>query len=187
MTWDDKADAKLRALWAEGLSTAKIGERMGITKNSVIGRAHRLGLPGRASPIQAAGPRDLRAVRERVENRRKRVVDLDKEGRATGEIAAMLGVHITTVREALAALGRARPAGRRRAPLPAKVEPVPAQPVRIGRSTCRWPIGEPRTPSFRFCEAPAVQGKSYCAACCAKAYVRPLLAGEAMAPRGWVA
>jgi len=37
---------------------------------------------------------------------------------------------------------------------------------------CCWPIGDPGTPGFRFCEAERAPGKPYCPACCTKAYVR---------------
>ena len=50
MEWNEDAIAKLRALWAEGLSTAEIGRRMGVSKNAVVGKAHRLNLPSRPSP-----------------------------------------------------------------------------------------------------------------------------------------
>lgn len=52
MEWTDELIARLRALWQEGLSTAEIGRRMGITKNAVVGKAHRLDLPARPSPIR---------------------------------------------------------------------------------------------------------------------------------------
>lgn len=38
--------------WDQGVSTAEIGRRLGRSKNSVIGHAHRLGLKRRASPIK---------------------------------------------------------------------------------------------------------------------------------------
>ena len=53
-TWNDERDATLASDWAAGFSTAEIGQRMGISKNSVIGRAHRLRLPSRGSPINLA-------------------------------------------------------------------------------------------------------------------------------------
>lgn len=37
--------------------------------------------------------------------------------------------------------------------------------------TCQFPIGDPKRDNFRFCETPAVEGKPYCRACCAIAYV----------------
>jgi GcrA cell cycle regulator len=49
--WTEERDEQLAAFWRDGLTTAEIGHRMGISKNSVIGRAHRLQLARRASPI----------------------------------------------------------------------------------------------------------------------------------------
>jgi hypothetical protein len=46
--WSVEQDAQLRQHWDAGHSTAEIGRRMGVTKNSIIGRAHRLALPNRA-------------------------------------------------------------------------------------------------------------------------------------------
>ncbi|MBW8271055.1 GcrA family cell cycle regulator, partial [Caldovatus aquaticus] len=59
MEWSVEAIETLRALWAEGLSTAEIGRRMGVSKNAVVGKAHRLNLPPRPSPIRRdpAAPR----------------------------------------------------------------------------------------------------------------------------------
>jgi len=63
MEWTEEAIAKLRALWAEGLSTAEIGRRLNISKNAVVGKAHRLSLPPRPSPIRRAeGDAPARAV-----------------------------------------------------------------------------------------------------------------------------
>jgi GcrA cell cycle regulator len=50
--WTDEKIQQLSKLWDEGLSTAAIGERLGITKNAVVGKAHRLGLPARPSPVK---------------------------------------------------------------------------------------------------------------------------------------
>jgi GcrA cell cycle regulator len=52
--WNDERDAQLTIDWDAGFTTAEIGARMGIGKNSVIGRAHRLRLPSRGSPINLA-------------------------------------------------------------------------------------------------------------------------------------
>ena len=45
MEWSDESILRLRALWDEGHSTAEIGRRLGISKNAVVGKAHRLDLP----------------------------------------------------------------------------------------------------------------------------------------------
>jgi GcrA cell cycle regulator len=62
--WPEQ-DKRLRELWmskgedGKPLSTVKISERMGISKYAVVGRAHRIGLPSRGSPIikSPGGPR----------------------------------------------------------------------------------------------------------------------------------
>lgn len=50
--WTPEHIKILIALWNEGLTTSEIGSRMGITKNAVVGKVHRLGLPKRGSPIK---------------------------------------------------------------------------------------------------------------------------------------
>jgi hypothetical protein len=61
--WNEETDAKLRALWAEGLSGSEIGKRLGVSKNSAIGRAHRQGLTKRPSPIVHGGRAAIAALR----------------------------------------------------------------------------------------------------------------------------
>ncbi len=58
INWDDENNVRrLRAFWADGLTGSEIAEKMGTSKNSVLGKAHRLNLPARASPIKRDGAR----------------------------------------------------------------------------------------------------------------------------------
>lgn len=57
MDWTPEQIGQLTRLWSEGLSTAEIGKRLGISKNAVVGKAHRLHLNSRPSPIKRVGPR----------------------------------------------------------------------------------------------------------------------------------
>ena len=50
-TWDDVKLKKLEVLWKEGHPISKIGEMLGVSRNSVAGKAHRMGLAKRISPI----------------------------------------------------------------------------------------------------------------------------------------
>ncbi len=52
MVWSEETILQLRELWDQGLSTAEIGRRLGVTTNAIVGKAHRLDLPARPSPIQ---------------------------------------------------------------------------------------------------------------------------------------
>lgn len=54
MVWTDERIEQLKELWSEGLTTGEIGKRLGVSKNAVVGKAHRLGLKGRPSPIKRA-------------------------------------------------------------------------------------------------------------------------------------
>ena len=52
-TWTAERIERLIALWEEGVTTAEIGRRIGVTKNAVIGKAHRLALKARPSPLKS--------------------------------------------------------------------------------------------------------------------------------------
>ena len=52
MAWTDEMVEELKRLWDEGVTTGEIGRRLNISKNSIVGKVHRLGLSGRPSPIK---------------------------------------------------------------------------------------------------------------------------------------
>ena len=77
MVWTDERIEELKVLWAEGLTTGEIGKRLGVSKNAVVGKAHRLGLKGRPSPIKKAKqPRQAAAPVKEPEPKMKTLVDL---------------------------------------------------------------------------------------------------------------
>lgn len=49
--WTDERLEELKKLWAQGLSISQIGEALGVSRNAIAGKAHRMGLPKRPSPI----------------------------------------------------------------------------------------------------------------------------------------
>ncbi|MDB4852412.1 GcrA family cell cycle regulator [Alphaproteobacteria bacterium] len=49
--WTDERLEELKKLWAKGLSISQIGEALGVSRNAIAGKAHRMGLPKRPSPI----------------------------------------------------------------------------------------------------------------------------------------
>ncbi len=152
MEWSEDIIVRLRGLWDEGHSTAEIGRRLGISKNAVVGKAHRLDLPARPSPIRRDGSSQPRPRRPRVP-------------RVAGPTLPPLA---STRAPAPAFGGTLRPALSAPAPRP---QPVP--PPRYGRViTCCWPIGEPGTRDFHFCDAASVPGKPYCEQHAEVAYVK---------------
>ncbi len=155
MDWNDEAIARLRVLWDEGHSTAEIGRRMAVSKNSVVGKAHRLNLPARPSPIRrdAAGGASVRAAAPK---------------RMTGPTLPPL-VAADPIREMVAVPVAPKPPPRlpERAPMLRQVAPPRSRTV-----TCCWPIGEPGTKSFRFCDSDATPNKPYCSEHAQLAYVK---------------
>jgi GcrA cell cycle regulator len=157
MDWTDEAIARLRALWDEGHSTAEIGRRMQVSKNAVVGKAHRLNLPARPSPIRRDAAASARAATPR---------------RVTGPTLPPLSAAL--VEESAPQIVAAPVIAR--LPQPPAPRPAPvlrAVPSPRGRNVaCCWPIGEPGTKSFRFCEAEAAGGKPYCGEHAQLAYVK---------------
>jgi hypothetical protein len=65
--WSKAQDDEVARLWSEGVSARLIGIAMSETKNAIVGRAHRLGMAPRPSPVAASGePRPPRAVTRRA-------------------------------------------------------------------------------------------------------------------------
>lgn len=51
MVWTEERIEQLKRHWREGLSITDIGRKLAMSRNAVVGKAHRLGLAGRESPI----------------------------------------------------------------------------------------------------------------------------------------
>jgi GcrA cell cycle regulator len=159
MEWAEETIVRLRALWDEGHSTAEIGRRLGVSKNAVVGKAHRLDLPARPSPIRhdgsGSGPRP-RSKPRRIAGPTLPPLTSTGPITASGQTMAPSAVHL---------------APKPPAPPPARAQPPAPRPY--GRVvTCCWPIGEPGTRSFCFCDAQSVPGKPYCTDHAQLAYVR---------------
>jgi GcrA cell cycle regulator len=64
--WTPEREDWLRRLWAEGHAGSRIAEMMGFrTRNPILGKAHRMGLPKRYNAKQPRLPSDRRKHRRR--------------------------------------------------------------------------------------------------------------------------
>lgn len=124
--WTDEKIQRLREMWvAESprLSGTEIGRKLGFSKNAVVGKARRIGLPSRGSPIHSA----------------------EKPGRKPG-------VALTPK------------------PIPQLAPRKQFSGLCASPTACKWPVGNPGDPGFRFCKARRQPGKPYCAAHCEIAF-----------------
>ncbi|QEO16951.1 GcrA family cell cycle regulator [Acetobacter vaccinii] len=193
MEWTEEIIAQLKDLWAEGLSTAEIGRRLSITKNAVVGKAHRLGLPARPSPIRRDGkakpavadkapsPTTVDAAQPQTPAAPP-VVAVAQPGTPPAAVVAAVTPAITPKAEATPEpvvddklvrkekiVASPRPAPKSKATFSTISDPEPQK--RRGPSCC-WPIGDPGTPGFHFCGAQPLPGKPYCEEHAQIAYVR---------------
>ncbi len=135
MAWTDERVEQLKTLWAEGLSAAQIANKMGgVTRNAVIGKVHRLGLSGRATP---AKPQRGRAAPELKVNGEARRAPAEEVKPVIPEPEFIAPATLDTGDQVTVAT--------------------------IKNNMCKWPIGDPATDDFHFCGQTTLPGKSYCA------------------------
>jgi GcrA cell cycle regulator len=134
MDWTEERVEALKTFWLEGNSAKEISLVLGVSRNAVIGKVHRLGLGGRHSPV---APRPVAGQTPR--RTRTRV----------------------TVASAVNATVRAH-TPRRRFVESAEVPPT-AKLLTLDDHSCRWPIGHPDEAEFGFCGRERARAGPYCA------------------------
>jgi GcrA cell cycle regulator len=148
-TWTPERVEHLRSSVVNGLTCSQIAAQIGVTRNAVIGKIHRLGLsPGR--PPGAARPCPPRARQPRPPTQRRLLRLMWSEGAPVAD----------TVAE------------------PAAVDSMqPCSLLDLDRGKCRWPLNGPACDGgdgdFVFCGNAAVDGFSYCAGHARMAYRTP--------------
>ncbi|HEY3696148.1 GcrA family cell cycle regulator [Phenylobacterium sp.] len=136
MGWTDERVEMLKRLWLDGLSASQIAKQLGgVTRNAVIGKVHRLGLSGRATPSKPARP-------------------AFKPPRPARPAAAAPSAP-RRIAEPMAAVPEAPPVR--------YVDEAPgsATVLTLGAHMCKWPIGDPSLETFTFCGRRASDGP-YC-------------------------
>jgi GcrA cell cycle regulator len=148
VTWTEERLELLKKLWGEGLSASQIAAELGggMTRNAVLGKSHRLGLVRNG----AAG----------VSTPRPRTVSRPLGSPLTAEPPMQLGPTpaINTTSQQPSEETRA-------AALLVEEASPPTQGLTImelREGMCRWPMGDPTKPEFRYCGSHGVVGLPYC-------------------------
>lgn len=148
-TWTPERVEQLRSFVVTGLSCSQIAAEIGVTRNAVIGKIHRLGLsPGRP-PGASARSCPPRARRPRAAGQRTLLRLLFTDGAPAAEPAP-----------ATAAVDSEKPCSL----------------VDLEHGKCRWPIADSagERADFVFCGNEAAEGFSYCAGHARIAYRVPV-------------
>ena len=147
MSWTDERIDQLKQLWEKGLTASQIADKLagGISRNAVIGKAHRLGLKARPSPVKSGE---------------------GMPGVETAAEARPAAAAATPVAEA----PRPKPVAARPAATPATTGSGKTSLLDLSDKICKWPIGHPGEPDFHFCGKPAQPTFPYCGEHCAVAY-----------------
>ena len=204
MSWTDERIDQLKAMWEKGMTASQIADELGgVSRNAVIGKAHRLGLQSRPSPVKAnEAPRKKAPARKPAPSG-----PAADAGNPTGEATPAVSAQPAEGKAAVAgepqqprtphprivSIGpggfmRQGP-GDQQAPIPPAPPRrlVPAKPspeiadktglLDLTEKICKWPVGHPGEPDFHFCGDKVNPGFPYCVEHCGRAY-------QAQLPRG---
>ena len=204
MSWTDERIEKLTKMWEGGSTASQIADELGgVSRNAVIGKAHRLGLKARPSPVKPnekpeAAPAAAKPVSKPV------VAEARPAPRPAAPVSrpvtpsiplagAVEGAPTPTQHPRIVSVGpggflRQGP-GDQQAPIPPAPPRrlVPAKPspdiadktslLELNDRICRWPMGHPGEADFHFCGEKVNPGFPYCVEHCGRAY-------QAQLPRG---
>jgi len=151
MSWSEQQIQMLKDMWGHGFSASDIAGRLGggLTRNAVIGKAHRLKLSAGAAARGAAvglrsvptssGVAEIKASRKRVMLRPLPVLPTPS---TTPKV-----IQRESYRSPVDAFAK-------------RSEGIAV--TKAGDRHCRWPVGDPRSPDFRFCGCNVHEGLPYC-------------------------
>ena len=143
MPWDDNNVARLKDLWDQGLPTAQIGKLLNFTKNAVVGKAHRIGLERRPSPIRRAA---IKPDRKKARSPVMPKLNFEEKNSEQKESSSIRKTFQPMTKNFFA---------------------------QSHERGCEWPEGHPNELEFHFCDKERFQDKPYCLDHCAVAYVIP--------------
>ena len=195
MSWTDERIDRLKKMWSDGATASQIADELGgVSRNAVIGKAHRLGLDARPSPVKAGEEKEKKAAAPaakaapRADSGAKRAPvaapddatdDAPPPPVRTPQRPQPDGIQYRSIGPG--GFIRQGPGGTQ-APIPPAPPRrlVPAKPsAEVANKTglldlndriCKWPLGHPGEPDFHFCGNPANPGFPYCVEHCGVAY-----------------
>ncbi|RHW19356.1 GcrA cell cycle regulator [Sphingomonas gilva] len=193
MSWTDERIDQLKSMWEKGMTASQIADELGgVSRNAVIGKAHRLGLQSRPSPVKAAEPVKP-APKPAAEAKPKPAAapppPAPKPQPAPAAPPAPVAAEAEAPARAEPQLRSVGPGGFVRQGPGDQQPPIPPAPPRrlvparpspeiadktslldLNDRICKWPLGHPGEPDFHFCGEKVNPGFPYCVQHCGHAY-----------------
>ena len=200
MSWTDERIDRLKELWTQGMTASQIADELGgVSRNAVIGKAHRLGLESRPSPVKPGEEKEKKTPAKAAPASKpapakaaapKPAPAATKQPAAEAPSPAVAPSGRAPGRDPQALQYRSvgpggfvrQGPGDTQAPIPPAPPRrlVPAKPsaevadktslLDLNDRVCRWPIGHPGEPDFHFCGKQSNPGYPYCVDHCGVAY-----------------
>ena len=207
MSWTEERIATLTKMWEGGSTASQIAEELGgVSRNAVIGKAHRLGLKARPSPVKAKTAKKPAAKKKAASPAPKPVAKKPAPAAAAPKPAPKAEAKpaspppnsqpMPNKQDDLPKIVSYGPGGFLRQGPGDQQAPIPPAPPRrlvpakpspdiadktslldLNDRVCRWPMGHPGEPDFHFCGEKVNPGFPYCVEHCGRAY-------QAQLPRG---
>ena len=188
MSWTEERIERLKKMWADGATASQIADELGgVSRNAVIGKAHRLGLEQRPSPVKPGEEKEKKAAPAAAAAAKPA-----PRAEATTPRQQAAAPHAPSPQRPLPTEMQYRSIGpggfirqgpgEQQAPIPPAPPRrlVPAKPspevadktslLELNDRICKWPIGHPGEPDFYFCGETANPGFPYCVEHCGVAY-----------------
>jgi len=192
MSWTEERIERLKKMWHDGATASQIADELGgVSRNAVIGKAHRLGLEQRPSPVKAGEEKESkRPAAAATPKPAPSKVEAPKPAPAASAAPQVATPAATPSRSAPEMQYRSigpggfirQGPGEQQAPIPPAPPRrlVPAKPspevadktglLDLNDRICKWPMGHPGEPDFHFCGQQANPGFPYCVQHCGVAY-----------------
>ncbi|MBQ8750361.1 MAG: global cell cycle regulator GcrA-like protein [Alphaproteobacteria bacterium] len=153
MIWTDEAVEELKKMWDKGMTTGQIAKVLNVTKNSIIGKVHRLCLTARPSPIKKSSGNSA----EKKASKPQKAEKVEKATKTSNKVVKEVPVS---------------PISENTKNTTPVVEETNIPLVKLDNHTCRWPMGDPKDEDFCFCGKRIRTGQTYCEEHAAVAYVK---------------
>ena len=190
MSWTDERIDQLRQMWQAGHTASQIAETLGgVSRNAVIGKAHRLGLQSRPSPVKPGDTETEAAEKPAAAPVEKSVAAAPSPAPSPAEPKPVAAAPTPTPQPEAPIVRSIGPGGFQRQNPHEQQSPIPPAPPRrlvpakpspeiadktslldLNDRICKWPLGHPGEPDFHFCGSPVNPGFPYCLEHCSVAY-----------------